>query len=170
MSQRRNMTHSQQQRLVMEHRRQEDRRQDQTKLLAQERQMQASLLNEQRIEETRHQRTLQNEQHERQIQEALFKVSTRKWLLAYKRPGGGIAMVWLYLWTRVKPNLLSWNDDSFFCFWMGWRNCVFVTTLVWKIVLSVKEVVIKWVCLPLHTGRGWAYPEGQAAGTGGEDG
>lgn len=93
MSQRRNMTHSQQQRLVMEHRRQEDRRQDQTKLLAQERQMQASLLNEQRIEETRHQRTLQNEQHERQIQEALFKVSTRKWLLAYKRPGGGIAMV-----------------------------------------------------------------------------
>lgn len=68
------MTHSQQQRMTLEHRRQEERRQDQSKRLTQERQMQASLLNEQRMEEKRHLRMLQDEQHERQLQEALRKV------------------------------------------------------------------------------------------------
>ncbi|KAG5264159.1 hypothetical protein AALO_G00272790 [Alosa alosa] len=78
MSQRRNMTHSQQQRMILEHRRQEDRRLDQSKRIAQDRQMQASLVNEQRMEEKRRMRTLQDEQHERQLEEALLRAEEER--------------------------------------------------------------------------------------------
>ena len=74
MSQRRNMTHSQQQRMLTELRRQEDQREQQTKLITKERQIQANLVTEDRLEKKRYLRKVQDELHETQIEDALLKV------------------------------------------------------------------------------------------------
>ncbi|XP_067104860.1 meiosis-specific nuclear structural protein 1 [Osmerus mordax] len=73
MSQRRNMTHSQQQRMLTELRRQEDQREQQTKLITKERQIQANLMTEDRLEKKRYLRKVQDELHETQIEDALLK-------------------------------------------------------------------------------------------------
>lgn len=74
MNQRRNMTHSQQQRVISEFRRQEEQREDQTKRITKDRQMQTNLMSEERLEKKRYLRKVQDELHESQIEDALIKV------------------------------------------------------------------------------------------------
>ena len=75
MSQWRNMKHSQQQRVISEFRRQEEQREDQTKRITKDRQMQANLMSEERLEKKRYLRKVQDELHESQIEDALIKVT-----------------------------------------------------------------------------------------------
>ncbi|MBN3323993.1 MNS1 protein, partial [Atractosteus spatula] len=68
----------QQQRMIAEARRQEVIREDQMKHIAQGRQMQAHLMSEERLEKKKYLRKIQDENHERQIEEALLKAEEER--------------------------------------------------------------------------------------------
>ncbi|XP_052010081.1 meiosis-specific nuclear structural protein 1 [Xyrauchen texanus] len=78
MSQRRNISHSHHQKMILESRRQEELREDQTKLLANERQLQANLQCEERVERKRFMRKLQDEEYGKQMEEALVRAEKEK--------------------------------------------------------------------------------------------
>jgi len=78
MSQRRNISHNHHQKMILDHRKQEEMREDQTKSIAKERQMQASLQSEERVERKRFLRKMQDEEYGRQIEESLLKVGFSK--------------------------------------------------------------------------------------------
>lgn len=70
-----NLTHIQQQRMLSENRRKDNLREDQIKSLAQEKILEANLASEERIENRRFLRRLQQEEQERQTDEAIIKVT-----------------------------------------------------------------------------------------------
>lgn len=74
MSQRRNISHNHHQKMILEHRKQEEMREDHTKRVAKERQLEANLSCEERIERKRLLRKLQDEEYGKQIEESLLRV------------------------------------------------------------------------------------------------
>ncbi|KAI7813914.1 meiosis-specific nuclear structural protein 1 [Triplophysa rosa] len=71
--QRRNISHSHHQRMILENRRQEEIREDQGKRVAKERQLQANLQCEERVEKKRFLRRLQDEEYGKHLEETLRK-------------------------------------------------------------------------------------------------
>lgn len=74
MSQRRNISHNHHQKMILDYRKQEEMREDQTKRIAKERQLQANLQCEERVEKKRFLRKMQDEEYGKQIEESLLKV------------------------------------------------------------------------------------------------
>lgn len=74
MSQRHRISHSLYERALANFRRQEEKREDQNRRVAEEKQIQANLKNEERVEMKRYLRMVQDEEYERQIEEAYLKV------------------------------------------------------------------------------------------------
>lgn len=78
MSQRRNISHNHHQKMILEHRKQEEMREDHTKRVAKERQLEANLSCEERIERKRLLRKLQDEEYGKQIEESLLRAEEDK--------------------------------------------------------------------------------------------
>lgn len=74
MSQRRSMARSLHERALADFRRQEERREDQSRRVAKEKQIQANLKNEERVEMKRYLRQMQDEEYEQQMEEAYLRV------------------------------------------------------------------------------------------------
>lgn len=77
------MSHSLYERALTEFRQQEERRDDQSRRLAKEKQIQANIENEERVEMKRYLRKMQDEEYERQMEEAYLKVWCRLSLNAF---------------------------------------------------------------------------------------
>ncbi|KAM4630463.1 uncharacterized protein ACJ7VT_000159 [Polymixia lowei] len=78
MRQRRNMSRSQQERMVSVKLRQEEQRREQNTRIDKERQIQAQVMSEERFENKRYLRKVQEELHERQIEDALQKAEEER--------------------------------------------------------------------------------------------
>lgn len=78
MSQRRNIPHNHHQKMILDYRKQEEMREDQTKRIAKERQLQANLQCEERVERKRFLRKMQDEEYGKQIEESLLKAEEDK--------------------------------------------------------------------------------------------
>lgn len=68
------MTHSLHERALAQFRRQEERREDESRRVAKEKQIQANLKTEERVEMKRYLRMMQDEEYERQMEKAFLKV------------------------------------------------------------------------------------------------
>lgn len=79
MSQRRNISHNHHQKMILDHRKQEEMREDQTKSIANERQLQANHQCEERVERKRFLRKVQAEEYDKQVKESLLKVGLIKY-------------------------------------------------------------------------------------------
>ncbi|KAM3877008.1 zinc finger protein 280C-like [Diretmus argenteus] len=75
---RRNWAQSQQQRAMSQFQRQEEQREQQTKRINRDKQVQAGLMTEERVEKKRHLREVQDEFRERQIEDALLKAEEER--------------------------------------------------------------------------------------------
>lgn len=75
MSQRRNMMRGQQQQRMFELQRKEEQREQHAIRVGKEKELQASLMLEERFEKKRHLRKVQDELHEKQLGDALLKVT-----------------------------------------------------------------------------------------------
>ncbi|XP_059386557.1 meiosis-specific nuclear structural protein 1-like [Carassius carassius] len=73
MSQQRNISHSHHQKMLLEHRKQEEMRENQSKRIAKDKQLQANIQCEDRVEKKRFLRKMQDEEYGKQIEESLFK-------------------------------------------------------------------------------------------------
>ncbi len=74
MSQQRNVSHKHHQKMTLECRKQEEMRENQTKHIAKEKQLQANFQSEDRVEKKRFLRKMQDEEYGKQIEESLLKV------------------------------------------------------------------------------------------------
>lgn len=70
-----NLGHAQQQRMLSENRRKENAREDQIRRISQEKLLEANMASEERVENKRFLRRLQQESQEREMDEAIIKVS-----------------------------------------------------------------------------------------------
>lgn len=66
--------------MILDYRKQEEMREDQTKRIAKERQLQANLQCEERVEKKRFLRKMQDEEYGKQIEESLLRVGFIKYL------------------------------------------------------------------------------------------
>lgn len=74
MSRQRNVSHSHRQKMTLECRKQEEMRENQTKRIAKEKQLQANIECEDRVEKKRFLRKMQDEEDGKQIEQSLLKV------------------------------------------------------------------------------------------------
>lgn len=81
MSQQRNVSHSHHQNMM--YRKQGEMREDQTKRIAKEKQLQANIQCEERVEKKRFLRKMQDEEYGKQIEESLLKVDFILFALCY---------------------------------------------------------------------------------------
>ena len=72
------MTHGQQEKMLQQTRRQEEMREDRVKQLAHERRLEANMLGDDRVEDKRFIRRMQMEKKEREMEEAILKVSNMR--------------------------------------------------------------------------------------------
>lgn len=77
-SQRHRMSQSLQERALTEFRRQEEKRENHSRHVAAEKQIQANLKNEERLERMRYLREIQDEEYERRLEEAHLKMEQEK--------------------------------------------------------------------------------------------
>lgn len=83
MSQQRNVSHNHHQKMILEYRKQEEMREHQTKRIAKEKQLQANIQCEERVEKKRFLRKMQDEEYGKQTEESLLKVDFILFVLHY---------------------------------------------------------------------------------------
>lgn len=71
--------------MILDHRKQEEMREDQTKSIAKERQLQANHQCEERVERKRFLRKVQDEEYGKQVKESLLKVGFIKYVSYMQR-------------------------------------------------------------------------------------
>lgn len=80
--------------MILDYRKQEEMREDQTKRIAKERQLQANLQCEERVERKRFLRKIQDEEYGKQIEESLLKVGFIKYASCTLQKEVYIKFIW----------------------------------------------------------------------------